>query len=60
MYVVKHVAYSDCSKSVCTGTISGIALQAGRMWVRFQMESLRLLNNKTLPAALWPWGQLSL
>jgi len=32
----------------------GIALQAGRSWVRFPMTLEFFIDN--LPAALWPWS----
>ena len=38
----------------------GTALQAGRSRVRFPMVSLKFFINIILPAALWPWGWLSL
>jgi len=44
------------SGPVCWGT----ALQAGRSRVWFQMLSLKFFFDIFLPAALWPWGLLSL
>ena len=38
----------------------GTALQAGRSRVRFSMVSLNFFIDIILPAALWPWGWLSL
>ena len=38
----------------------GTALQAGRSRVRFLMVSLEFFIDIILPAALWPWGWLSL
>jgi len=38
----------------------GTALQTGRSRVRFPMVSLEFFIDTILPAALWPWGWLSL
>ena len=38
----------------------GTALQVGRSRVRFPMVSLDFFIDIILPAALWPWGWLSL
>jgi len=38
----------------------GTALQVGRSRVRFLMVSLEFFIDTILPAALWPWGWLSL
>ena len=38
----------------------GTALQVGRSRVQFSMVSLELFIDIILPAALWPWGRLSL
>ena len=39
---------------------SGTALHAGRSRVRSLMVSLEFFIDIILPAALWPWGRLSL
>jgi hypothetical protein len=39
---------------------SGTALQAGMTRVRFLIVSLEFFIDIMLPAALWPWGRLSL
>jgi hypothetical protein len=38
----------------------GTMLQAGRSWVRLPMRPLEFSINIILPAALCPWGRLSL
>jgi hypothetical protein len=40
--------------------IWGTALQSGRSWLWFPMVSLEFFIDIILPAALWPWGWLSL
>ena len=37
-----------------------VALQTGRSRVRFSMVPLKFFIDIILPAALWPWGSLSL
>ena len=39
---------------------SGTALRAGRSLVRIPIVSLEFFIDIILPAALWPWGRLSL
>jgi len=44
-----------------SGTVGwGTALQARRSRVQFLMVSLEFFIDRILPAALWPWGWLSL
>jgi len=38
----------------------GTALQTGRLRDRFQVVSLEFFIDVFLPAALWPWGRLSI
>jgi hypothetical protein len=54
---VNHVLYNY---STLWGGEGGTALQPGRSWVRFPMVSLEFFIHIILPAALRPWGRLSL
>jgi len=38
----------------------GTALQTGKLQVQFPMVSLEIFIDIIHPAALWPWGRLSL
>jgi hypothetical protein len=73
-FVVDSIAEFEFSSPVCLifarfthdrgvrgGTVDwGTALQVGRSRVRFPMVSLEFFIDVILPAALWPWGWLSL
>jgi hypothetical protein len=54
----------DDAFDLCSGTRWrsgwGTALQIGRSRVRFTMVPLDFFIDKIIPAALWPWGWLSL
>jgi hypothetical protein len=44
----------------CSVVVCGAMLQVGRSLDRFPMRSLDFSVYLILPAALWPWGRLSL
>jgi hypothetical protein len=53
---ILHSKWGTCGGAVGWGT----ALQTGRSRVRFPIVSLEFFIDIILPAALWPWGRLSL
>jgi len=69
-HVTESVGVLHDSKRIIQGCINprargsavgwGTALKAGRSRVRFSMVSLEFFIDIILPAALWPWGRLSL
>jgi hypothetical protein len=56
IYTLSFLLFEPCSSIIGRGTMQ----QAGRSRVRFRMGSLDFSIDLILPAALWPWGQLSL
>ena len=56
----KRILTSTTWFSRFTSRIRGTTLQAGRSRVRFPMASLESFIDIIHPAALWPWGWLSL
>jgi hypothetical protein len=54
------IVTSSCPGACGSAVGWGTMLQAGRSWVQFPMRSLDFSIEQILPAALWPWGRLSL
>jgi hypothetical protein len=58
---VLHLSCNMYFIGACSSVVGwGTTLQAGRSRVRFLVKSLDFSINLILPAALWPWGWLSL
>jgi len=60
-YLIYYTLYVSAMGHAAGGAVGwGNALQAGRSRVRFTIVSLEFFIYIILPAALWPWGRLSL
>jgi hypothetical protein len=58
---LKELLIKGCYYTIRGGAVGwGTALKTGTSRVRFPMVSLEFFIDIILPAALWPWGRLSL